>query len=232
MQGADLATVLRSMPSASIDKIEIISNLGARFDAAGSAGIINIRTKKDKRMGLNGTATLTYGQGKYPKYGAGINLNYRNKKFNVYASYNFAYRYWFNHLMLNRRFLDTVAEGKQLFRYNQDNYALFNFRNHIASAGVDYNLTSRTTIGASLSGSTNSFDPKADNVSQALGSNDNLLYNFNTTGRHDNFYYNYAANLNLRHSFDSSGRELGIDADYAAFGNRSNQNFCNYLPYA
>ena len=74
MQGADLATVLRSMPSAAIDKIEIIANPGARFDAAGSGGIINIKTKKDKRLGLNGTATLTYGQGKYPKYGAGINL--------------------------------------------------------------------------------------------------------------------------------------------------------------
>ena len=225
MQGADLATVLRSMPSASVDKIELISNPGARFDAAGNAGIINIKTKKDKRMGVNGTATVTYGQGKYPKYGAGANLNYRNRKFNVYANYNYALRYWFNHLMLNRKFLDTLQEDKQLFRYNQDNYALFNFRNHIASAGVDYNLSAHTTIGASFSGSTNSFDPKADNISQALGSNDNLLYNFNTTGRHDNFHYSYAANLNLRHSFDSSGRELGIDADYAAFGSRSRQNF-------
>lgn len=225
MQGVDLATVLRSMPSSSIDKIELISNPGARFDAAGSAGIINIKTKKDKRMGLNGTATLTYGQGKYPKYGAGTNLNYRNKKFNVYASYNYAQRYWFNHLMLNRKFLDTTGEGKQLFRYNQDNYALFNFKNHIASAGVDYNLSAHTVIGASFSGSTNNFEPKADNASQALGNNDDLLYNFNTTGRHDNFYYNYAANLNLRHTFDTSGRELGIDADYAAFGNKSKQNF-------
>jgi hypothetical protein len=225
MQGADLATVLRSMPSSSIDKIELISNPGARFDAAGNAGIINIRTRKDKRMGVNGTATLTYGQGKYPKYGAGVNLNYRNRKFNVYASYNYALRYWFNHLMLNRRFLDTMNGNKQLFRYDQDNYALFNFRNHIASAGIDYSLSAHTTIGASFSGSTNSFDPRADNISRALGANDNLLYNFNTTGRHDNFHYNYAANLNLRHTFDSSGRELGVDADYAAFGSRSRQNF-------
>ncbi len=225
MQGADLATVLRSMPSSSIEKIELISNPGARFDAAGNAGIINIKTKKDKRMGVNGTATLTYGQGKYPKYGAGVSLNYRNKKFNVYANYNFAMRYWFNHLMLNRKFLDTANGDKQLFRYNQDNYALFNFRNHIASAGVDYSLSAHTTIGASFSGITNSFDPKADNISQALGSDDHLLYNFNTTGRHDNFHYNYAANINLRHSFDSSGRELGIDADYAAFGNNSTQHF-------
>lgn len=227
MQGADLATVLRSMPSGSVDKIELTSNPGARFDAAGSAGIINIKTKKDKRLGFNGTATVNYGQGKYPKYGAGLNVNYRNKKINVYANYNYAYRYWFNHLMLDRKFLDTVSGGgdRQLFRYNQDNYALFNFRNHIAGAGADYSLSSKTTVGVAFSASTNNFDPKADNNSQALDGQNNLLYNFFTKGRHDNFYYNYSGNLNLRHAFDSTGRELSIDADYAAFGNRSNQNF-------
>lgn len=226
MQGADLATVLRSMPSGSVDKIELISNPGARFDAAGSAGIINIKTKKDQRMGINGTATINYGQGKYPKYGAGLTLNYRNKKLNVYANYNYAYRYWFNHLMLDRKFLDTAKNSdRQLFRYNQDNYALFNFSNHIASAGLDYSLSDATTIGATFSFGSNTFAPKADNASQALDGNNNLLYDFNTTGRHDNSYYNYAANINLRHNFDTSGRTLSIDADYAAFGNHSRQNF-------
>jgi hypothetical protein len=227
MQGADLATILRSMPSGSVEKIEIIANPGAKFDAAGSGGIINIKTKKDKRLGLNGTATLTYGQGKYAKYGAGLNLNYRNRKFNVYASYNYARRNWFNHLMLDRKFLDTAKAtlDKQLFRYNQDNYALFNFKNHIASAGIDYSLSSKTTIGAAFSFSTNNFSPKADNASQALDGDNNLIYDFNTIGRHDNYHYNYAANVNLRHAFDSSGRALSIDLDYAAFGNESNQNF-------
>ncbi|RYZ48481.1 MAG: TonB-dependent receptor, partial [Sphingobacteriales bacterium] len=221
-------TVLRSMPSNSIERIEIISNPGARFDAAGTGGIINIKTKKDKRFGLNGTASVNYGQGRYPKYGAGLSLNYRNKKFNVYANYNYAYRYWFNHLMLNRKFLDTAkaSDGRQLFRYDQDNYALFNFRNHIANAGADYSISPATSIGMAVNVTTNNFDPKADNASRALDNNDALLYNFYTTGRHENFYYNYSANVNLRHAFDSSsGRTLSVDADYAAFGNNSRQNF-------
>ncbi len=225
MQGADLATVLRAMPAGSVDKIEIIANPGARFDAAGNGGIINIKTRKDKRLGTNGMVTLSYGQGKYPKYGTGLNLNYRNKKLNVYANYNYAYRYWFNHLLLDRKFLDTAGDSRQLFRYNQDNYALFNFSNHIAGTGLDYSIGPRTTIGTSLSFSSNSFDPKADNASQALDGNNKVLYDFNTAGRHSSFYYNYAANLNLRHSFDSSGRALSIDADYAAFDTRSKQFF-------
>lgn len=225
MQGADLATVLRAMPAGTVDKIELISNPGARFDAAGSGGIINIRTKKDKRLGLNGTATISYGQGKFPKYGAGLNLNYRSKKLNVYASYNYAYRYLFNHLTLDRRFFDTAGQDRQLFRYRQDNYSLTNFSNHIASAGIDYSVNDRTTIGASLSFGGNRFSPKADNASQALDGSDRLVYDFNTSGRHRNTYYNYAVNVNMKHSFDSSGRELNVDADYAAFSSKSNQHF-------
>ncbi len=227
MQGADLATILRGMPSGSVDKIELISNPGARFDAAGNAGIINIKTKKDQRMGINGTTTINYGQGKYPKYGAGLTLNYHNKRLNVYLNYNYARRYWFNHLMLDRKFLDTAKanDGKQLFRYNQDNYALFNFSNHTVGTGIDYNLSDATTLGAAISFGSNVFSPKADNASQALDGDNHLLYDFNTTGRHANNYYNYAINLNLRHAFDSSGRSLSVDADYAAFSTNSRQNF-------
>ena len=227
MQGADLATVLKSMPSNSVDKIEIISNPGARYDAAGTGGIINIRTKKDKRFGMNGTASVNYGQGKYPKYGAGINLNYRNKKINVYGNYNYSYRYWFNHLLLDRRFLDTSTAHKdqQQFRYVQDNYALFNFKNNLANAGVDYTISPKTSIGVAFSFGTNNFEPDVENHSKALDNNNVLLYDFNTIGHHDNYYYNYSGNFNFKHDFDTSGTNISVDVDYAAFGNDSKQNF-------
>jgi hypothetical protein len=231
MAGADLANVLKSMPASSIEKIEIISNPGARYDAAGTAGIINIVLKKDQRIGANGSINLSYGQGVYPKYGGGATLNYRNKKFNLYVSYNYADRTWFNHLMLNRKFLDSGHNNRQLFRYDQDNNAVFDFKNHIASVGIDYSLSSVTTIGISGNIVTNSFNPKADNFSKAFGANDELLYRFNTTGRHENFYYNYSGNAYLKHKFDGAGKELEINLDYAAFGNQSNQNFVTTYQY-
>ena len=86
MSGTDLANFLRGIPSSAIDKIELISNPSAKYDAAGSA-IINIRLKKDTRLGTNGTVTTSYGQGIYPKAGAGISLNHRNKKVNMFGSY-------------------------------------------------------------------------------------------------------------------------------------------------
>lgn len=227
MSGQDLANVLKSMPANSIDRIEIISNPGARYDAAGSAGIINIITKKDQRLGVNGSVNLSYGQGVYPKYAGGASLNYRNKKLTAFVSYNYAKRIWFNHLMLNRQFLDTTEANfnQQLFRLDQDNNAVFDFKNHMTTAGLDYSLSSKTTTGVSISAVTNSFDPIADNKSRALGNEDQLLYHFITTGRHHNRYYNYSGNAYVRHVFDTTGRELSVDLDYAAFGNQSDQNF-------
>jgi hypothetical protein len=144
MSGADLVNVLKSMPASTIDRIELISNPSSRYDAAGTAGIISIRTKKDQRIGLNGSYNVAYGQGVYPKLNTGINLNYRNKKLNVYLNYSYAYRLWFNHLMLNRRFYNSTTNDL-LFIYDQDNYAVYDFKNHIASSGLDYSFTKHTT---------------------------------------------------------------------------------------
>lgn len=225
--GQDLANMLKSMPSASVEKIELISNPGARYDAAGNAGIINIRTKRDKRMGLNGSVNGSYAQGVYPKMGIGGSVNYRNKKWTINANYNYGYRYWFNHLMLNRRFLDTASPNadQQLFAYLQNNYAVYNFKNHSGGLNIDYALDKKTIIGLVASAGTNAFEPRVKNLSSAVGPNNELLYNFNTIGNHTNTWNNASLNLNMRHTYDSAGRELTVDADYARYWSTSNQNF-------
>ncbi len=229
MQGVDLASILRGMPSSTVEKLELIARPGANQDAESGGGIINIVTKRGKGQGWNSALNLNYGQGKYPKYGTGINAGYRNKKWSLYASYNYSYRYWFNHLMLTRRFGNDPKNPD--FYYVQDNFSLLNFKNHAASVKADYALTGRTKMGVAISGNSNRFEPKADNVSQAIGESGQLLYNFNTTGRHQSAFYNYAVNVNLQHKWDSSGRMFNADADYAAFSNKSRQDFLTrYLP--
>lgn len=227
LSGDDLANVLKSMPASSIDKIEIISNPGAKYDAAGTAGIINIRTKRGANSGFNGSINASYGQGVYPKAAISANLNYRKNKVNFYATASYSYRYWFNHLMLNRQFTDTSKDdyGKKLFSYKQDDYAVFNFRTPTINTGIDYNLSKKTTVGFSVNGAINDFEPVTHNTSQALGSSEELLYNFNTEGSRRDRNYSYAGNLNLRHEFDSVGKQLAMDVDYAAYSNKSNQDF-------
>jgi len=86
MTGSDLVNYLRGLPSNAIERIDLITNPSAKYDAAGNSGIIDIRMKKDRRYGANGTFTAGYGQGVYPKANAGTSFNYRNKKINVFGN--------------------------------------------------------------------------------------------------------------------------------------------------
>ncbi len=222
LSGTDLANMLKSMQSSSISQVEIISNPGAKYDAAGVAGIINIRTKRDKNMGMNGSAHASYAQGVYPKYNAGLNLNYRNKKLSGYVSYNYARRWWFNHLKLNRRFFATNSDVVQ-FAYVQDNFMKMPIDNHSGTFGLDYSIGKRTIIGVAGTASSTMIDKVTANTSQALNGNDELIYDFITNGGQTQEYYNYSGNANLRHRFNDKGESLNIDLDYARYWNESVQ---------
>jgi ferric enterobactin receptor len=81
---------LRNIPANMIDRIEVVTNPSARYDAEGMTGIINIVLKKDKKKGFNGSFDVNAG---YPaNYGTAINLNYRRNKLNFFANYGINYR--------------------------------------------------------------------------------------------------------------------------------------------
>lgn len=88
--GVDNANGLRSLPSNLIDKVEVITNPSARYEAEGMTGIINIVLKKDKKKGVNGSFDVTVGQP--DNYGLGVNMNFRRKKLNFFVNYGLAYR--------------------------------------------------------------------------------------------------------------------------------------------
>lgn len=87
--GMDPANALKQIPSDMIDRIEVITNPSARYQAEGEVGIINIILKKEQRQGLNGTFTANAG---FPaNLGASFNLNFRREKINWFAQYGFRY---------------------------------------------------------------------------------------------------------------------------------------------
>src|SRR5690606_8175750 len=90
MAGSDVGALLQSLPANSVDKVEIITNPSAKYDAEGQSGIINIVLKKNVRTGLNGSVTASGGS--YDNYSAGVDLNYRDQKFNFFGGYNYANR--------------------------------------------------------------------------------------------------------------------------------------------
>ncbi|GIV38444.1 MAG: TonB-dependent receptor [Thermonema sp.] len=86
LTGTSRQAVLERIPASSIERIEVITNPSARYDADGGAGIINIILKRPKDRGLNGTAQLSIGN--YDRYNAGVDLNYQTPKWNIYGSLN------------------------------------------------------------------------------------------------------------------------------------------------
>lgn len=218
----DLANYLRGLPANTLEKIEIITNPSAKYDAAGNAGILNLVLKKDQNLGTNGTLSLSYGQGVYAKTTEGVTFNHRNKKLNLYGNYNYSYRKGFSHLRLYRQFYKSSAlEGV----FDQDNFIRFPFKTHTARLGLDYTISSKTIIGALVTGLDNRFNPVGNTTTRVLDGQRNFLRNDLNTNDSKDKLQNYAANLNLKHSFDTKGHELSIDADYVHYQNTSDQRF-------
>ena len=219
MSGADLVNYLRGLPSNAIDRIELITNPSARYDAAGNAGIIDIRMKKDQRFGVNGSLTAGYGQGVYPKANTGININYRNKKVNLFGSYNYAYRLNLNHLLLDRNFFENgLFTGQDL----KDNYTKIPVYLNTVRFGADFYPNKKTVYGFVINSNLNNFRPYNRNNSKVIDENKQPIFNFNTQTKNNNKNRNATVNFNIKHTFDSTGRELTADVDYGYF---SNDNF-------
>lgn len=225
LTGQELTNLLKSMPSANLDQIEIMTNPSAKYDAAGNAGIINIKTKKNKQIGFNGNINLAYGQGVYGKTNNSLNLNYRTGKFNLFGTLSANYRKGFQDLDIIRHYknddqsLNAIFEQKaNLNRINQ---------NYNSKIGVDFYASKKTTIGVVLTGFTTPSSEKNYNTS-FLKNNLAVVDSIVTAASTEiSTWKNGAINLNLRHQIDSSGREFTADIDYITYNSNRDQEFIN-----
>ncbi|MCD2424967.1 TonB-dependent receptor [Niabella pedocola] len=219
LKGSELGNYLRSIQSTSIESIELITNPSAKYEAAGNAGIINIRLKKDKSLGTNGTLTAGYNVGVFSKYNGGLSLNHRGKKFNAYGNYNYSQGLNNNILTLNRDVADTL--------FDQRTNMIMDRKSHNIKAGVDYYINSKSTVGVMGNATLNDdgfnssgpmpITPKNTGIVDRI-----LQANTITKGNRDNY------NLNANYKYaDTSGHELNIDLDYARFDNKNNQRISN-----
>ena len=221
LSGTSLANYLRGIPSSAVEKIEFITNPGAKYDASG-ASIINIKLKKDRKRGTNGTLALLYGQGRYPRTNNSLGLNHRDNDFNIFGNYSFAYSEWFNDLKLDRSFFE---DGTFTGRYDQKNWLKMNFRNHIGRVGADWTVNKKHTVGISVNGVSNKFNPTGRNLSDVYDQNNQQIEHFVTWNNSRDRWHNASANLYHKFTIDTVGTELTTDFDYANFGNLTAQNF-------
>ena len=218
MSGSDLANYLKGLPSSAIERVDIITNPSAKYDAAGNAGIIDIHMKKDQRLGANGTVTAGYGQGIYSKANAGATLNYRNKTVNIFGNYNYAYRVGLNHLLLDRSFYENgIYNGGDL----KDNYSRSPFNSNTTRFGADFFVDKKTIIGFVVNANFNHYKRFGDNESIVIDPQKIKSNTFKANATNNDHANNVVANLNFKHTFDSTGKEITADFDYGYYDSKS-----------
>lgn len=225
LSGSDLASYLRSLPTDLLDKIELMPNPPAKYDAAGSGGVINMITKKNKQAGYNVGMSLNGGTGVYRKANAALNMGYRIGKLNLFANGGAGSPKDFENATANRRFYNSDGTTAAILQQESDIASTRNSGN--LKLGLDYYLTNRTTFGIIFNGNSSSV--------KEIGANQNLMWSsakqLDSTiySKNDakNKFKNNLVNFNVVHQFDSTGKALSFDLDYGNYHTQISQIFGN-----
>jgi len=208
LAGSNVAEVLRLLPADSVDKVEVITNPSARYDAEGGGGIVNIILKKGKANGFNGSVIANTG---YPSnQGVSANINYRSTNYNLFSNLGYNYRENPGNSFTNSEYLDENDATESFTNEKRLNKRVRKGFN--ASVGMEWFIDSTTTW-------TNSVNFRRNN-----GNNPAKTYYDNYTA--DRTYTNTrfrnnvedAKESNMQYSssitkkFDDKGHELKVDA--------------------
>jgi iron complex outermembrane recepter protein len=227
VSGTDLNNLLSGMTSSQVETIEIIDNPSAKYDAAGNAGIINIKTKKNKQKGFNGNASFAFGQGRYSRSINTITINKYSGKINMFATLGVNELKNFSRIYALRKY---YAEDNTtlLSMLEQPSYFAGKVPTQTLKTGVDYFINPKTTISAVVSGTLFMRGSTGNNIAEwmdAQGKTDSIII---TDTRQKEKLRNGSININAKHTFNSS-QELTIDLDALGYRINNDQGFSNHL---
>ncbi|MBS1580439.1 MAG: TonB-dependent receptor [Bacteroidetes bacterium] len=226
VSGQDLTNLLTNMQSSQLDQIEIMTNPPAKYDAAGNAGIINIKTKKTKAFGFNGSVGVNYSQGFYGRGGENVNLNYRENKFNVFGSLSHNYRKNYQNLYVDRKFIDATSKNV-LSIFNQVNHLFNQGEAYRAKAGADWFVSPKTTIGVVVNASSNPNTFTSNGVINISDPNAVLQSKTLAAASNPDNPKDFSTNLNFRRVLGKKGQEITADLDYINYNSTASQNLNN-----
>lgn len=238
LSGQQLKAMLDGTDGNTIEKIEIISNPSAKYDASGQGGIINIKTKRNMMKGLNGILSAAYG-GMY--FGdvkrwlqmdmVSLNLNYRSEKTYTFGQLTQVFAQ-------NDIDLETYRKTPTLENYSYSGYAM-DFQYYMLKVGNDWYIDSVNTLGFILQVpymKVNQRIINGRNYAYTVEGTDTVSKSISHTGAQIQSPQ-HTANLNYTHTFnDELERELTVNVDYNRYNNKTaNTQLTNYdelLPYS
>ena len=218
---------LDQIPSDNIERVELITNPSAKYDASSSGGIINIILKQNKRSGINGMVSVTAGsQG---VFNTDANLNMRQGKFNLFVSGNHSES---EGESKGNSFRENKANGivENYFNQNSINNRGRNFNS--IRFGVDYFLDIRNTISISHGIRAGRFSNKETQTQNYLDGN-KVLERYGDRVSSGNFKFDRNnTQLNFTHKFPTEGKELNASVNFNYGDVEDNTNITNsfYFP--
>jgi iron complex outermembrane receptor protein len=216
LSGQDLANMLKSMSASQLEQIEIMTNPPAKYDASGNSGVINIKTKKNKMFGYNGSISTSYTQGKYPRFNDGFNFNYRNGKFNLFTNLSYNHNHRKQQLDITRNFREQLSkEITSVFDQTSkmDNENSF----YSAKVGLDYSLSKKSTVGVVLNGFYNPSSFSSSTISDIYNPDHTPKSQTRSFSQNNEKWKNFSSNINFRTVLDSAGQEITADLDYIQY---------------
>ncbi len=211
MAGFGSTDVLAQLPADAIERVEVITSPSARYDAEGTAGILNIILRKEKTLGFNGSVTLNAG---YPdNAGISANVNYRTDKFNIFNTTGFRYfdapgngyfdtRYYENSSVD----FDRIIEDRNIERLN---------RGYNTNLGLEYYLTDQSSITGSIFFRTGEDEDVTTNVTtNFLDGTSGAVYSTTRVENQMEEDNSWQFALNYINRFNDSGHQLTADFQY------------------
>lgn len=208
LAGSNVAEVLRLLPADSVDKVEVITNPSARYDAEGGGGIINILLKKGKAGGFNGSVIANTGDP--ANHGVSTNLNFRSENFNMFSNIGYNYRENPGNSKTNTEYLNEDNTTKGYTDEKRNNERLR--KGYNASFGLEYFLSPATTWTNSVNFRRNN----GGNVTDTYYTNYDAAHVYTDTryrqSNEDSDDNNVNFSSSLIHKFNDKGHELKVDA--------------------
>lgn len=214
---------LNNLPASLVERVEVITNPSARYEAEGNAGVINIVLRKDKRQGFNGSLEVITGQP--VNYGLAANFNFRKNKLNFFLNYGIAYRIQPTKGRLRQEFSrnDTVFLMQQ-----QDKAELIGFNNNIR-AGLDYFFTEKSVLTAAYLYRRSQGNRRRNfTYEDRLAATNNLLGMFRRTQDENETEPNSEVTLTYKKGFSRKGHELTAEVKYLDYWEHSDQTFVQW----
>jgi iron complex outermembrane recepter protein len=227
LSASDLTSYLKSLPAGAVETIEIMTNPPAKYDAAGNAGVVNIRLKKNIAKGFNGGINLSYGQGQYRRSNNSLNFNYRINKFNFFSTASVNQNNSFQDLTIWRQYYSSAGAFSSAF--TQNSYIQRNIGSNNLKVGFDYYATKKSTLGLVLSGFMNPLAVNVTNKAQVLDASNAITGLVEAISPTNKTWKNGSVNLNYTLKLDSMGKELSTNLDYIHYQSDVTQTLTNTL---